>query len=211
MHWHSGAMTHRRERVSQCQRKAGSLQCIPHTDAEAAIKELQHAGFDMTRLSIVGKDYHTKEDDVGNYNAGDRMKYLGKLGAFWGGIWSLLFGSAFFLIPGLGPLVVAGPLVQVIVSVLEGAVVVGGTSALGAGPNSIGIPQDSILQYETALKADEFLLVAHGSNQEVSRAEEILHTTGSTHIGQYPSEEPREAAVPEVKIFRQFLFPRRPS
>ena len=156
-----------------------------HTDAEAAIKELQHAGFDMKRLSIVGKDYHTEEDVVGYYNAGDRMKYWGKLGAFWGAVWSLLFGSAFFLIPGLGPLVVAGPLVQSIVAVLEGAVVMGGMSALGAGLYSIGIPEDSILQYETALKANEFLLVAHGSDQEVAHAKEVLEATASTHVGHY--------------------------
>ena len=31
------------------------------------------------------------------------MKFWGKLGAFWGGLWSLLFGSALFLIPGIGP------------------------------------------------------------------------------------------------------------
>jgi hypothetical protein len=52
---------------------------------------------------------------IGYYNAGDRMKYWGKLGAFWGGFWGLLFGSAFFLIPGVGPLLVAGPLVGWIV------------------------------------------------------------------------------------------------
>lgn len=150
-----------------------------HTDAEAAIKELQHAGVDLKRLSIVGKDYHTEEHVVGYYNTGDRMKYWGKLGAFWGGIWSLLFGSAFFLIPGVGPLVVAGPLVQLIVSVLEGAVVVGGMSALGAGLFSMGIPKDSILKYETALKADEFLLVVHGADEEVARAKEILAATNS--------------------------------
>ena len=86
-----------------------------HTAAEAAIKELQQSGLDMKKLSIVGKDYHTDEHVVGYYNAGDRMKYWGKLGAFWGGLWGLLFGAGFFFIPGLGPLVVAGPLVSWIV------------------------------------------------------------------------------------------------
>ena len=38
----------------------------------------------MNQLSIVGRDYHTEEHVVGYYNAGDRMKYWGKLGAFWG-------------------------------------------------------------------------------------------------------------------------------
>ena len=90
-----------------------------HTEAEAAVKELQQSGFDMKKLSIVGRDYHTDENVVGYYNAGDRMKYWGKMGAFWGGIWGLLFGSAVFLIPGVGPLVVAGPLVGWIVGGLK--------------------------------------------------------------------------------------------
>ena len=117
-----------------------------HAEAEAAVKELQHSGFDMKRLSIVGRDHHTDEHVIGYYNAGDRMKYWGKTGAFWGGIWGMLFGSAMFLIPGVGPLLVAGPLVGWIVGALEGAVVVGGLSAIGAGLYSLGIPKDSILR-----------------------------------------------------------------
>jgi len=64
-----------------------------HTEAEAAVKELQHSGFDMKKLSIVGRDYHTDEHVVGYYNAGDRMRYWGKTGAFWGGIWGVLKNS----------------------------------------------------------------------------------------------------------------------
>src|SRR5580704_9098137 len=111
-----------------------------HTAAEAAVKELQQSGFDMKQLSIVGRDYHTDEHVVGYYNSGDRMKAWGKTGAFWGGIWGLLFGSAFFLVPGVGPLIMAGPLVGWIVGGLEGAVIIGGLSALGAGLYGIGIP-----------------------------------------------------------------------
>src|SRR5271170_1820008 len=69
----------------------------------------------------------------------DRMKYWGKTGAFWGGFWGLLFGSAFFAIPGIGPVLVAGPLVAWIVGGLEGAALVGGLSAIGAGLVGIGI------------------------------------------------------------------------
>ena len=145
-----------------------------HTAAEAAIKELQQSGFDMKKLSIVGRDYHTDEHVVGYYNVGDRMKYWGKMGAFWGGLWGFLFGSAFFFIPGIGPLVVAGPLVSWIVGALEGAVVVGGLSAVGAGLYSLGIPKDSILQYETAIKAGKFVLIAHGSVDDITHAKEIL-------------------------------------
>ena len=148
-----------------------------HRDAETAVKELQKAGFDMKKLSVVGKDFRKDDQVVGYYNAGDRMKYWGKLGALWGGFWGLLFGAAFFWVPGVGPLLVAGPLVTSIVAALENAVVVGGVSALGAGLFSLGIPKDSIVQYETAIKADKYLLVAHGNATEISRAKDTLAGT----------------------------------
>ena len=148
-----------------------------HNQAEDAIRDLQKDGFDMKKLSLVAKDYHTDEHVVGYYNTGERMMYWGKLGAFWGGLWGMLFGSAFFFVPGVGPLLVAGPLVAWIVGTLEGAAVMGGISALGAAMVSIGIPENSVLQYETAVKNDKLLLVAHGTADEVQRARDLLHQT----------------------------------
>jgi uncharacterized membrane protein len=145
-----------------------------HEKAEKDISTLKKSGFKMENLSIVGKDYHTEEKVVGYYNLGDRMKLWGSNGAFWGGMWGLLFGSAFFIIPGIGPLVVAGPIVAAMVGALEGAVTLGGLSALGAALFSIGIPKDSILEYETDIKAGKFMLLAHGSENEIEHAKEIL-------------------------------------
>jgi hypothetical protein len=167
-----------------------------HPEAEAAVKELQRSGFDMKKLSIVGRDYHTDEHVVGYYNTGDRMKHWGKLGAFWGGIWGLLFGSAFFLIPGIGPLLVAGPLVGWIVGALEGAVVVGGLSAIGAGLYSLGIPKNSILQYETALKTGKFVLIAHGTAEEAARARDIIKRTNPESMDAHEPAETRQQASP---------------
>jgi hypothetical protein len=150
-----------------------------HIEAESSIKELQLAGFDMTKLSIVGKDYHTEEHVVGFYNAGDRMKVWGKQGAFWGGFWGLLFGSALFVIPGIGPLFVFGPLAMWIVGALEGAAIVGGVSALAAALFSIGIPHDSSILYETALKSSKFLVIAHATGGQVAQAKSILETAGA--------------------------------
>jgi hypothetical protein len=94
----------------------------------------------------------------------------------------MLFGAAFFVIPGLGPILVAGPLVAWIIGALEGAVVVGGLSALGAGLYSIGIPKDSVVKYEAALKSDKFLLLAHGTADEVAKARDILQTTHAMEV-----------------------------
>ena len=167
-----------------------------HEAAEQAVQELQRGGFDMKKLSIVGKDYHTEEHVTGYYNAGDRMMYWGKFGAFWGAIFGLLFGAAFFAIPGIGPVVVAGPLVSWIVAALEGAVVVGGLDAIGAGLYSIGIPKDSVLKYQTAVKSDKFLLVAHGTADEVAEAKEMIQGTSPVEVNIHAGErvKPQGAA-----------------
>jgi len=145
-----------------------------HRAAEEAIRTLAKSSFDLRKLSIVGKDYATEEGVVGFYNAGDRVKAWGKAGAFWGGLWGMLFGSALFVVPGVGPLFAAGPLVLWIVGALEGATVIGGMSAIGAALYSIGIPKDSILNYETQIKAGKFVVIAHGTSDDVAKAKSSL-------------------------------------
>ena len=80
-----------------------------HTQAENAVKALQRAGFDMKKISIIGKDYETEEHVIGFLNAGDRAKIFGKYGAFWGGLMGVLFGSALIFVPDLRPYLHSGP------------------------------------------------------------------------------------------------------
>jgi hypothetical protein len=164
-----------------------------HPEAEAAIKELQQSGFDMKKLSIVGRDYHTDENVVGYYTTGDRMKYWGGVGAFWGWIWGCLFGSALFMIPGVGPLLMAGPVVGWLLGALGEAVLVGGLSALGAGLYSQGIPKNSVLKYETAVKSGKFVLIAHGTTLDATRARDIISATNPEAV------EHHELAPAEAK------------
>jgi hypothetical protein len=79
-----------------------------------------------------------------------------------------------------------------IVAGIEGAVVVGGVGALGAGLFSIGIPKDSVIKYETAVKTDKFLLVVHGTKDAVARAKDIIegtsHSSYTVHGGSLQGE-----------------------
>src|SRR5271163_1629254 len=147
-----------------------------HTAAEAAVKKLTAAGFEMKSLSIVGKGYQTDEKVVGFYNTGDRIKFWGTRGALWGGLWGMFFGGLFLMIPGVGHVVVLGYLASMAIYGIENAIFVGGMSALGAALYGIGVPKDSVIQYETAVKADSFLVMAHGAAPEVERAKAILST-----------------------------------
>lgn len=149
-----------------------------HAAADEAVKELSQNGFDMTRLSIVGKGYHSEEHPVGFYTVGDRIKSWGATGAFWGGIWGLLLSPALFLVPGLGVVGLAGPIVAAVVSALEGAVLGGGVTAIGAALAELGVPKNDAVKYETALKANGFLLIVHGTPEEVEQARTILSQLG---------------------------------
>ena len=153
-----------------------------HAAAEAAVKKLSAAGFEMKNLSLVGKGYHTDEKVIGFYNIGDRVKFWGTRGAFWGGLWGLFFGGLFITVPVVGPVVVLGYLAAIVISAVETAVIAGGLSALGAALFSIGIPKDSVIQYETELKADGFLVMAHGTAEEMARAKAILGTTNPSRL-----------------------------
>jgi hypothetical protein len=145
-----------------------------HVEAEDAIRLLGKSGFDVKKLSLVGKGYHSEEHPLGFYSTGDRIKTWGGAGAFWGGIWGLLFAPAVFFLPGLGVVAMAGPFVATLVSALEGAVVVGGMSALGAALSQIGVPKDEVIKYEMALKADKYVLMIHGDQGEVAKARAAL-------------------------------------
>jgi len=156
--------------------KASSIVAVfpVHEDAELAIIKLTKAGFPMGDLSIVGKGYHTDEQVLGFYNMGERVKFWGTRGAFWGGLWGLFFGGLLITLPAVGPVVVLGYLATTIVAALDTAVLFGSLSAVGAALYSIGIPKDTIIEYETAVKANGFLVMVQGSAEDMVRARAIV-------------------------------------
>jgi uncharacterized membrane protein len=89
-----------------------------HTEAERAVLELQKAGFDMQKLSIVGKDYQTNEHVRGFLTWQDTAKVGAAGGGYWGsfvgGLFGILAGAGVLFIPGMAPLVIAGPITGVL-------------------------------------------------------------------------------------------------
>jgi hypothetical protein len=148
-----------------------------HAEAEGAIRSLGKAGFDVKKLSLVGKGYHSEEHPIGFYTVGDRVRAWGGTGAFWGAIWGLLVAPAVFFLPGFGLVAMAGPVVSALLGALEGAAVVGGVSVIGAALTTVGVPKNQTIKYETALKADKYVLIVHGGAEETASARSIL--TGS--------------------------------
>ncbi len=142
--------------------------------AGEALKHLVANGFDNKELSIVGKGFDGDERVAGFYNDADRIVFWGNRGAFWGGLWRSHHGGVFLTLPIIGQVVIIGYLAQAVVLAIENALVIGGFSALGAALFSLGLKRSSVLECEATLKADGFLVVVHGSNMTMRRAEDVL-------------------------------------
>lgn len=171
-----------------------------HDAAESAVKQLSAAGFAIGSLSVVGKGYHTDEKVVGFYNAGDRITFWGTRGAFWGGLWGLFLGGMFITLPLVGPVVAVGYIAAAWIAALESAIVVGGVSALGAALYSIGVPKDSVIEYDSAIKADSFMVSAHGTPEEVTRAKAILGTLKPSRLDMHSGLGKKHGAAAELAL-----------
>ncbi len=153
-----------------------------HAAAEEAVRKLSTAGFDIKHLSVVGKGYHIEEQVMGFYNQGDRIRFWGTRGAFWGGLWTLFFGGVVLTMPIVGPVVALGYLAGAIVLAVEGAVMVGGFSAIAAALYGLGIPENTVLEYQTAIETDSFLVMAHDTPERIAVAKGILEAAQASRV-----------------------------
>lgn len=151
-----------------------------HALADACVRRLDAGGVPLSAISVVGRNYHSEEQPLGYFNVGERALFYGKWGAFWGGLAGLLLGSGFFFVPAVGPMVVLGPLTSSIVGGIEGAVLAGGASALTGALMALGLPRNTVLRYDTALKADQFLVSVHAQEQDVARIRALLAEAGGS-------------------------------
>ncbi len=154
-----------------------------HTEAERVVLELQKQGFDLQKLSIIGKDYQTTEQVRGFLTWKDTAQAGAVGGGYWGsfvgGFFGILAGAGVVFIPGIAPIVIAGPIVGVLAGWLEGTVI-GGASAAAVGGlagalGGLGIPEHEVLKYETQInEAGEFIILVTGSEEDVSQAKQML-------------------------------------
>ena len=149
--------------------------------AEHAVIELTRSGFPVFRTSIVGMDMECQIRISGFVTAGDVAGPSAATGAWVGGLFGVLSGAAVLFIPGLGPLVVLGPLAAAAVGAAEGALLGGAVGAL------LGhfVARKHLPKYEELVRTGNYLLVVHGSEEEVARAQRLLTDRGGTDVQQH--------------------------
>ncbi len=149
-----------------------------HIEAEAAVKQLAADHVPLTAISIVGRNYETREDVQGFYRPADAAAAGVGPGAWVGGLFGWMIGSfGFFMFPVVGSIMVLGPLSGMIAGAIAGA----GVGALVRALMAAGIPKDNALKYQSRIQAGEFLVLVHGDVSETGKARQILNT----HFDEY--------------------------
>ena len=148
--------------------------CETHNAAHAAVKALTYAGFDLTKLSMVGRGLDFDEHSMGFYTSDDGVHAWGTASGLVGASWGLMGAPALFDIPDVGLVAAAGKFGPSLDTALQLSTLLDGTSALVNALVGLGVPKHEAIAHEDEIKADRFLLIVHSGPADVARARLVL-------------------------------------
>jgi hypothetical protein len=160
-----------------------AVMCIVNDDSQAStiVNRLAAAGFSSNDISALFPDKEGSRDFAHEHNTKAPEGAVAGAGAggVVGGTLGLLAGIGALAIPGVGPLIAAGPLLAALSGVAAGAAVGG----LTGGLIGLGIPEIEAKRYEGKVKGGNILLSVHvRTSEEQKRAEQILKQAGAQDI-----------------------------
>jgi hypothetical protein len=170
---------------------AKAVFCTVKSDVVAAdiVGRLKDAGFSNNDISVLmSEGSRSKEFAMDNQTKAPEGAATGAgTGAVLGGVLGWLTGIGALAIPGLGPLIAAGP----IMAALSGAAVGGAVGGLTGALIGMGIPEFEAKRYEGRLKAGNILIAVHSENStETERAKTIFTAANAEDIA--TSSEPSD-------------------
>jgi hypothetical protein len=149
--------------------------------AESAVDQLVAAGFSQQDISALMADNAGSRDFAAEKNtkAPEGTTTGATVGGVVGGTVGLLAGLGALAIPGVGPLIAAGPIMGALAGLGAGGALGGLVGALVG----LGIPEYEAKRYEGRVKDGGILLSVHcDSSEEVSRAKDILKQAGGEDV-----------------------------
>jgi hypothetical protein len=162
-------------------------------EAEHALNELKASGFPMDRVSIIAKDAE-RQDELGGAAMSNRVSSdqtdvgtaTGAVaGTAVGTLGGLLVGLGSLAIPGVGPVIAAGTIGSTLATTLAGAGIGALTGGIVGALADLGIPEEQARVYGDRLSHGDYLVMVDGSDEEIRRAESIMHGRGIQHWGVY--------------------------
>jgi hypothetical protein len=153
--------------------------------AEGAVRQLHETGFDLGDLSIVGRDIQETEEPCGLVSRGDYVKAGAETGSLFGLLSGLCIGAGFLVLPGIGLVVVAGPIASALLAGIEGALAGTALGSLAGALVGWNVPKDRAIKYEEQVKGGKFLVFVRSVPEVVARARSLLVAQGPDHIDLY--------------------------
>jgi len=163
--------------------EAGSLVAVYETahETENALLSLENDGIDLSQVSVVGPCSDSTFETEISGESGEMVRPR-RAASVWIRIQSLLVGSQFFNLPGIGPVLTAGPMVTWMTSALEGPPIAGNLTALCTALFNIGIPGNHGREYESDLKSGRLLAIIHGTQQKIGAAKQAIARTAHRSV-----------------------------
>ena len=165
-------------------------------EAEKALRALKDDGFDMNRVNVIAKDADQVTESAGvetaydeGNNAAEGAGAGATSGAVLGGIGGLLVGLGTLVIPGVGPIIVAGEAASTIATTLAGAGIGAAAGGIIGGLVGLGIPEDKAKIYSDRVGGGSYLVMVNGTDDDISRAEGILRDSGIEEYGVYDADD----------------------
>ncbi|HYD01212.1 MAG TPA: hypothetical protein VEB22_08295 [Phycisphaerales bacterium] len=180
--------------------------CSSESQARTTIDRLKGAGFSENDISVLFPDKSTTRDFAIKHNTkvGEGTAVGGVAGGAAGMTVGLLAGLGALAIPGVGPLLAAGPIMAALAGGAAGSMAGG----LVGGLIGLGIPEFEAKRYEGKIREGGILLSVHSENSdETKRAKAILEQSGLEDI-----TTGGEASAPsKAKDSKDFRDSRSPS
>jgi len=145
-------------------------------DVWQAVKKLQAQKINLATVSVVGKANDKEEQVIGVKANGGKKYFRCTQVKFWQRLRKILDGELSFITPEFDALSAAGAIVLLLVKEKDDIDIHGQFSAFAAALFSMGVPANSIRQYETEIKTGKILLIVNSKRAEVERCCEILHS-----------------------------------
>jgi uncharacterized membrane protein len=145
-----------------------------HESAERAIQLLHKNGFAIEDLSIVGHNIQMTEEPTGFITTGDYVSAGARSGALIGGLAGVALGAALLVIPGIGPIIVAGPIAAAVLAGVEGAVAGFTMGAIAGALVAWGVPKEHAVKFESEVHGGKFLVLTRGTPEQIDRAQALL-------------------------------------
>lgn len=174
---------------------------FPHyRDAEAALRELRDAGFDMNNVSVIAK--HADSDrtiagaevsdgvgtKVGN-KADEGAKAGAATGGALGGLTGLLVGLGTLAIPGVGPILLGGATATALATTLAGGAIGATAGGVGGALVGLGVPDERAKIYNDRVGRGDYLVIVDGTEKEIAIAQGILHRRGIQEFSIYDAAD----------------------